>query len=326
MHAAIDDWQAGRADWVEAWDRRGETCRDKFARLISVPIESVALVPTVSVGVATVAAALTSQDEVLLPDDEFSSVIFPILVAAESRGVTVRQVPFAALHEHVTPKTTLVAFSLVQSQSGRTAAQQLVIDAAKKHNARVLVDATHAVPFITPDPRADFVVCAAYKHLLSPRGVAFLTVKAQHQSTMPPVNANWRSSSQPYGSYYGGPLDVADGAARFDVSLAWFSWAGAAVSLGLLSEWQERGLLAEPVALARRLAKRLGVPQPQGTVLSVPVLEEAENVRQQLANAGIKAAVRAGSVRLSTHVYNTAEDVDRAADALERFVAQPVGR
>jgi selenocysteine lyase/cysteine desulfurase len=121
--------------------------------------------------------------------------------------------------------------------------------------------------------------------------------------------------------YYGGPLDVAPTAARFDVSLAWFAWAGAATSLELLADWQRRGLLREPVALARRLAAHLGVAEPIGTVVSVPV-DDAEAVRTELAGAGVKAAVRAGSVRLSPHVYNTAEQVDVAASALARFVPQ----
>jgi selenocysteine lyase/cysteine desulfurase len=49
-------------------------------------------------------------------------------------------------------------------------------------------------------------------------------------------------------------------------------------------------------------------------------------VRDELASAGIKAAVRAGSVRLSTHVYNTEEQIDRAVEALARFVPASVIR
>ena len=51
----------------------------------------------------------------------------------------------------------------------------------------------------------------------------------------------------------------------------WFSWAGAAVSLGLLADWQRQGVLRHPVDLARRLAGHLGLPEPVGSVLSVPV-------------------------------------------------------
>ncbi|HEX8967332.1 MAG TPA: aminotransferase class V-fold PLP-dependent enzyme [Chloroflexota bacterium] len=323
MHRAIDDWQAGTADWVQAWDVRGETCRAAFAGLIGVPTECVALMPSVSVGVATVAATLTDRDEVVVPDDEFTSVLFPILVAARERGASVRTVSFDRLADSVGPRTTLVAFSLVQSQSGRTANMPEIVDAARRVGARTLVDATHAVPFVGVDPRADFVVCAAYKHLLSPRGVAFLALARQHWGAVAPWLANWRSTSAPYAAYYGGPLDLASTAARFDVSLAWFAWAGAAESLRLLVDWQRRGLMDDVVGLARRLAGGLGLAEPVGSVVSVPV-DAADKARDDLAAAGIKAAVRAGSVRLSPHVYNTAEHIDRAVAALARFVPQSV--
>jgi selenocysteine lyase/cysteine desulfurase len=162
-------------------------------------------------------------------------------------------------------------------------------------------------------------VCAAYKHLLSPRGVAFLYVARERWDDVPPVLANWRSTPNPYGHYYGGGLNLTADAARFDVSLAWFSWAGAAVSLDLLATWQRQGVLDQVIGLAHRLARNLDLPKPVGSVVSVPV-QDAESVRTELAQAGIKAAVRAGSVRLSPHVYNTAAQIDQASAALARFV------
>jgi selenocysteine lyase/cysteine desulfurase len=323
LHQALDDWQHGTADWVQQWDARGEACRSAFASLLGVDGDQIALVPSASVGVGTVAASLTADDEVVIPDDEFNSVLFPMLVASQARGVLVREVPFDRLAESIRASTTLAAFSAVQSQSGRAARQTDIVDAARRVEARTLIDATHAVPFVPVDPRADFVVCAAYKHLLSPRGVAFLSMARQHWDVTPAWLANWRGANDPYHVYYGGPLDQAPTAARFDVSLAWHAWAGAAVSLDLLATWKTVGLLSEPVRLAERLALNLGLPRPSGSIVSVPV-DNAENVRAELEAAGIKAAVRAGSVRLSTHVYNTAEQVDLAVSALARFVPQSV--
>jgi selenocysteine lyase/cysteine desulfurase len=325
MHQAIDDWQGGAADWVQSWDTKGEACRTAFGTLVGLAPECVALVPSVSTGVAVIAATVRPGDEVVVPDDEFTSVLYPILVAARERAVSVREVPFDRLADSVTPRTTLVAFSLVQSQSGRTASQHDIVDAAQRVGARTLIDATHAVPFVPVDGRADYVVCAAYKHLLSPRGVAFLSVTREQWDAVPALLANWRSTSNPYGVYYGGTLDQAPTAARFDVSLAWFSWVGAAVSLGLLTDWQRQGLLGEAVGMARRLASHLGLAEPVGSVVSVPV-EDAEAVSAELRTNGIKAAVRAGSVRLSPHVYNTADQIDRAASALARFVPQSLAR
>src|ERR1700704_6264534 len=106
MHQAIADWQAGTADWVTAWDVKGETCRAAFGELIGAQPESIALVPSGSVGVGLVAATLQRGDTVIVPDDEFTSVLYPLLVAAERTGATVRPVPFQALAQSIEPATT----------------------------------------------------------------------------------------------------------------------------------------------------------------------------------------------------------------------------
>lgn len=325
LHAAADQWQAGTADWVAAWDRRGEECRSAFAALIGVDPRNVALTPSASAGVGTVATILRPGDEVLTPDDEFTSLSYPLLVAARDCGAAVRQVPLDALAQSIGPTTTLVAFSLIQSQSGRGADLRAIASAARANGARTLVDATHAVPFVPIDPPVDYLVCSAYKHLLCPRGVAFLVVDQPHWDEVSPILANWRSTPDPYGHYYGAELTLAPTAARFDVSLAWFSWAAAAESLRLLVDWKSQGVLEEVNALARRLAEQLDQVSPAGTLVTVP-LPDANVVRDALAGEGIKAAVRAGGVRLSPHVYNTEAEIDQVAEILKQHVQTLVHR
>jgi len=325
MHRAIDEWQAGRADWVRDWDRPAETSRGAFASLIGAAPDDIALVPTVSVGVGTIAASLEAGDEVLVPDDEFTSVLYPLLVAERARGVKVIAAPLGELANHINSRTSLVAFSLIQMQSGRAAPMPEILRAARHVGARTLVDATHAIPFVPlADDLAsiDFLVCAGYKHLLSPRGVGFMYVARERWDAIEPIVANWRSARDPYANYFGGQLDLAPTAARFDVSLAWFSWVGGTESLSLLADWHRQGLMPEVVTLARRLASRLGLPEPLGAVVGVPV-DDPEPVRAQLSEAGIKGAVRGDSVRFSTHAYNTQAEVDRAAEALMPHVRIP---
>src|SRR5882672_5880162 len=74
MHRAIDDWQAGTADWVSSWDRAGESARAAFAALIGAEPTCVSLQPSVSVSVGPIAATLHQGDEVIASDDEYTSV------------------------------------------------------------------------------------------------------------------------------------------------------------------------------------------------------------------------------------------------------------
>src|SRR5258708_2280747 len=101
MHRALADWQAGTADWVTAWDMKGEVCRAAFAELIGASPESVALVPSASVGVGTVATVLREGDRVLVPDDEFTSVLYPLLVAAQRSGAHIKSAPFERLADSI---------------------------------------------------------------------------------------------------------------------------------------------------------------------------------------------------------------------------------
>jgi selenocysteine lyase/cysteine desulfurase len=322
---ALTAWQAGTGVWVE-WDKEAERARTAFGRLVGAAPSSVALMPGVSVGVGIVVAALQPGDRVVVPAADFTSVLFPLLVARE-RGVDIVEVDDVdRLVDAITPGTKLVALSLVQMQTGRVLPVREIVDRAEAVGAQVLLDATHGVPFVPLDDvidRIDYVAVAAYKHLLCPRGVAFLVVRDDHIGRLPPILANWRSSDSPYSRFFGGPLDLADGAARFDVSFGWISWVGAAESLELLVDWQAAGALQEPLALARDLADRLGI-EWGGATLVCPQIDDADRVRAALAEHRIKAAFRGTAIRFSTHVYNVEADIERAATAIGPLVAQPL--
>lgn len=316
LAGALASWQDGSAHWVEDWDRVGERARESFAAMIGAPPTDVALIPAASVGVGTVAASLSPDDRVVVPDDDFTSLLFPLLVA-EERGTEISQVPFDDLVDRIEPGVTLVAFSLVQMQTGRVVDLTAALDRAEEVGARVLIDASHGLPFVgrAELARADFVVCVGYKHLLCPRGVAFLLAKAEHHDRLVPWNANWRAATDPYGRYFGGPLTLAPSATRFDVSLAWHPWLGATRSLALLAEWAGDGHLDRPLRLAQDLAGRLGVEWGGSTLVCIPAAD-ADATTVALDEAGIKAGARGPSVRLSTHVYTTEADIDRAVDVL----------
>ncbi len=314
LRRAVAAWQRGTGRWIEDWDSAAEACRASFALLIGASTGEIATQPAVSVAVATIAASLRPGDEVVVPDNEFTSVLYPLLVA-ERRGVRVRQVPLGGLPDAIHAGTTLVATSLVQMQTGLAAPLAEIVVAARAHDTRILVDATQAIPMFPSLPGhiddIDYLVCAGYKHLLSPRGVAFLYVREGAWDTLPPIDANWRAGDMPYGRYFGGPLQLAPDAARFDVSQAWFSWVGARESLRLLVEWQAAGAMEEVQALATRLADGLGVQDPRTTLVCVPVTNDKAAARA-LRAARIRVSVRGTSLRISPHVYNSMADIDRA--------------
>lgn len=326
MEAALGAWRAGTARWIEDWDRPADAARADFASLIGATAADVAMIPSASVGMGLVANALEPGQVVVVPEDEHVSDLFPLLVA-EGRGVTVRQVAFEDVAGAIDPGTTLVATSLVQMQTGRVADLAAICARARAVGARVFVDSTHATPFVGVAEHivdVDYLVCAAYKHLLGARGSAFLYVRRDRLDGLTPTHANWRGAPDPWSTFFGGPLVLASDAARFNVSLAWLPWVATTQSIRLIAAWHQDGTLDVPLDLAARLARATGREPGGSSLVCVPVTDTLR-ARAALEEARIRAAIRGDGIRFSLHVWNSAADVERAATAIRPYVRDDQG-
>jgi selenocysteine lyase/cysteine desulfurase len=103
LQAALADWRAGRTSW-EHWGDSTDAARAAFAELVGVAPSQVAVGATVSEFVGLVAASLPDGARVLVPDVEFTSTLFPLLVQ-ERRGVTVTTLPAGQLAEAIDART-----------------------------------------------------------------------------------------------------------------------------------------------------------------------------------------------------------------------------
>ena len=311
LQRALETWRHGSDSW-EPWGEATERARASFARLVNVDVTRVAVGGAVSELLGVVAAALPGGSRVVVPEVEFTSNLFPWLVH-EDRGVEVVAVPTDRLLESITPGTTLVATSLVQSASGEVVPLDELVAAARAVGALVVVDGSQGVGWLPTDAsEVDAFVCIGYKWLMSPRGTAFLALSDRLRDRLRPLSAGWYAGEDVHTSYYGPPLRLAHDARRFDVSPAWFSWVGTAPVLELLEEIGIEQVHAYDVALADRFRAGLGLPPGGSAIVSTSV----DGAAEKLARAGIRAAVRAGALRASFHLYSTEADVDAALDAL----------
>jgi selenocysteine lyase/cysteine desulfurase len=310
LQTALADWRIGATSW-EGWDEATVAARASFARLVGVPAADVAVGAQVSQLVAPVAAAAADGARVVVPEIEFTSNLFPWL--AHGDRLRVDTVPTDRLVETVAAGCEVVVFSLVQSATGEVADYPGIVAAARAAGATVVVDATQACGWLPFDAAlADVVVVGAYKWLMGPRGTAFAYLSPRVQETLRPIAAGWYAAADMHGSYYGPPMRLAAGARRFDVSPAWFSWVGTAPALAVVEQIGVPAIHEHNVALANRFLAGLGQPPGDSAIVTV----DAPGAEAKLAAAGIRAAVRAGRVRASFHVYSTEADVDLALAAL----------
>jgi len=313
VRAALTQWQLGKAT-ATAYDEDVRAARTAYARLVSVPPEWVAVGSQTSVIAGLVASSLPDGAEVVCIEGDFSSMLFPFLVHAD-RGVTVRQVPLSEVAWSLTERTALVAFSLVQSASGSVCDGPAIAAAARAVGALTFCDITQAagwLPIAAGD--YDLTTCSAYKWLCHPRGTAYLTIGPELIERVRPIHAGWYAGDDVWGSCYGPSMDLANDARRFDVSPVWLSWVGAVPALEVMSMLPTALIGAHNIALADELRGRVDLPALGSPIVSLP--DPTGEIAAGLARRGARVSSRAGLLRIAFHIWNTPQDVDLVATAL----------
>lgn len=310
LRRCIGEWQDGSMD-VPSFDHHVQAGREGYAALTGVPVGSVAMAGTVSSALGLVAAAIPDGSRIATLRAEFTSTTFPFAAQA-SRGVTITELSADELVATAADFDVVTA-SLVQSADGA------VLDlAALRHSLEgadtvTVIDVTQALGWKHIDVGwVDVTAAAVYKWLLSPRGTTWMSLSDRVIRMMTPHAANWYAGEQPWQTIYGLPLRLADDARRFDVSPTWFSVLGAGLTLPWLASLDRAAVQAHTVGLADRLRAELRLPPQASAIVSLPIDDAAD----RLQAAGIRAAVRAGAVRVGFHLYNNDNDLDRLVDVL----------
>jgi selenocysteine lyase/cysteine desulfurase len=308
---AITQWRTGALQ-VADFDADVVAARNAWARLVGVSASDVATGASVSQLVGLVAASMPDSTKVLTVHNEFTSVTFPF-AAQRHRGVTVTETTAASLFRQLR-EHDLVAVSAVQSADGAVIDLDELGAEAKSAGAQVLVDVSQAAGW---QPLrldwADFVVGAAYKWLLAPRGAAWMAVRRDVLADIVPQVANWSGAEDIWSGLYGLPLRLTADARRLDHSPVWFSQRGAAISLPWLAGLDLSTVREHCVGLAAATLAGLDRDPHDSAIISLDIAAEAA---QRLLRAGATISTRAGRTRLSFHLYNTMEDVELVLSAL----------
>lgn len=296
-----------------------ERCRELFAQIAGVAPAAVGIGSQTSQLVSTIAAGLPEGAEVLCVAGDFSSLTHPFEQQA-GRGVRVRYAPIEVLAESVTPGTTLVAFSLVQSATGAIADHEAIAAAAKRAGALTLADLTQSLGWLPVGAASfDFTVCHAYKWLCAPRGTAFLTVRPGLEQLPLPVAAGWCSADDVWSSCYAGHTPLSGTAKRFDVSPAWPVVSGTAAALEFFAALDPEAAHAHAVGLANAARALLADAGRLCNTDDSAIVTWCDGEGRDLAAmqaAGLTASGRAGNARIAFHLWNTERDVEMLAAAL----------
>ena len=330
-----------------------QRARNAAARLINADPADVALIPSVSYGVATAGklfAPPRATRVLTLENDHVSPVLEWRTRAtyADYLPETVRQPRdgdwTAALLQAIDRRNEvpvgLASISSVHWSDGCAIDLERVGAALRRHRAALLVDATHAAGVMPIDVQAldpDFLVFPTYKWVLGPYGRAFIYIAKRRQGGVPleQTGAGRRGVVSEQGPYMR-DLAYVDGAQRFDMGERDFfvSLEMAAIGMELMAEWGNAAIVGRLRMLTDRLADGLrdtGVQMPDARFRAPHILSLGfpdgmpEGLPERLAAAQIHVARRLGRLRISPHVYNDEADVDRFVETL-RSMGRSMGR
>ena len=324
-----------------------ERARRAAARLINAEAEDVALISSVSYGVAAAAklVAVPAGSRVLVLENDHSSAVLEWTTRAPAGGFTVDVVArpsdgdwttavLAAIERPGAPPVALASISSVHWSDGGIVDMDRVVAALRRQGAMLLVDATHAVGVMETDVAKldpDFLVFPTYKWLLGPYGRAFLYVAKRRQDGVPLEQTSYgrRAITSERETYYR-DVEFVAGARRFDMGERdhFISLEMASIGMELIAQWGCDAVAARLAALTARLADGLrdcGVGIPDAAVRAPHILSlrfaggMPDDLIERLAAEQVYVAPRVGRLRVSPHVYNDEDDVDRFVAAFHRL-------
>src|SRR5579863_10254530 len=327
-------------------NRQHERARNAAARLINADPSDVALISSVSYGVATVGKILSIPTgmRVLVLENDHSSPVLEWQTRAASSGFTIETVRqpldgdwtsavLAAIERAGAPRLALASISSVHWSDGGSIDVEKVAAALKRHGALFLIDATHAVGVIAMDVRKldpDFVIFPTYKWLLGPYGRAFIYIAKRHQNGIPLEQTGFgRREVRSDAEIYFADVSYVAGARRFDMGERdhFISMEMAAIGMEMMAEWGADAVVARLSMLNERIAGGLSdskVRLMETRFRSPHILSLGfagglpAGLVEGLAGEGVYVAPRLSRMRISPHVFNDEEDADRFVAALKK--------
>jgi selenocysteine lyase/cysteine desulfurase len=330
----LDGWDTHGAEWA-VWVERADAARAAFARLLKANPSELAVTTSVTQGVSGIVSALdlTVRPRIVISEYEFPTV-GQIAHAQELRGAEVVHVrpaedgsiPLERFAEAIDERTALVCCTTVSYRTGHRHDVAEIARLAHEAGALCLADSYQAIGAVDFDARAlgvDFVTGGTVKYLLGSSGLGFLYVRRELHERLLPSQTGWFADEDIF------QMDISDyspagDARRFDAGTPPVPniYAGLA-GMSIIEEAGTAAIEEHIAGLAERLhdgAAELGakVVTPRGSRSPLVCIKSTDvnALLRALEGENVVCSERDSNIRVSLHLYNVEEDVDRLLDAL----------
>jgi len=320
--------------------------RESIAHLIGANPEEIALTTGASAGLIALAYGIDWKrgDEILTAHREFPLEYTTWRPMEAREGVTLKVIAprgqwitaedFIA---QLTPRTRLVSVSLVRFDDGSMLDAAKLGEACHSQGTLLVLDVSQccgAIPINVRTLGADFIISSGYKWLLGPYGTGFFWGTRELMASFRPAPFYWQGidglkdyseliHENPKAAQSGRPWDAAETASYFnlagwDASLSFLRRVGietvAAHNHKLITQLlngipQDRCMWTSPTEPSKR--------GPYGCFAGRTDTATRE-MYERMKEARLFASLREGNIRVSTHLYNIEEDIDKVIRVLAR--------
>jgi selenocysteine lyase/cysteine desulfurase len=319
---------------IDGWDRwieRREEIRAEVARFVNAEADEIAFVPNTSTGVNLVIDLIGQEGAVLTDEIEFPTMTLPWL----HRGIAVHFMPVVEgiVRREVfdvgqAPRAATIAISHVQFSNG--CRQDLEAFGEIKAERYFVVNGSQSVgafPVDVRKARIDALATAGHKWLCAGYGAGFLFVSRRLLAARPPAAIGWLSVEDPF-KFDNRTWKVVAQARRVEMgcpALAGVFALGAAVryltGIGIPKIAQR---VLELNSYLTRWLEREGftVLSPGGQHRSgetLCALLDPKEAAAFLADLGIIVTPKPEGIRISTHFFNTEEEVEACVRGLVEY-------
>ncbi len=343
----LDLWQ--RLGPEELWFDHGfpklERCRERFARLMGADTEEIAVIPSVSSGLSSIATCLdlAARPKVILSEMDFPTnhyvwraqerVGAKLDIVSSPDGIRLDPEDIAG---RVDEQTSIVNVNRVLFESSWIVDLQPIVSAARSAGALTVLDDFHGsgvVPIDLHETGIDLLVTGALKWLLGGQGLAFMYCRKDLIAELQPRVVGWFGTVDPF-EFDRSRLRLRDDARRFETGTytlpqAWTAAAG----LEIIEEAGIENIRVHNRHLTRVVIERadtvgLEVLSPRddemrGGLVRVRIpggVEKAKEALHRLFDRDVVVDQRGDALRISPHFFNTEEEVNHCFDELRKIL------
>jgi cysteine desulfurase/selenocysteine lyase len=325
------------SDFME-WFADADVIRGKIARLIHAAADDIAFIPNACTALSLLIGGIDWKpgDQVVTLADEFPNhYYYPSLLGL--RGVQFVETPFERFYESITPRTRLVAISLLNYSTGFRPPLAEISPFLRERGVLLYVDGTQGLGALEFDAAAiqpAMLSVNGYKWMLAPTGAGFLYVDTALRDRLRPNVIGWRSHHgwRDHENLHHGTPELVSTAEKYEGGMLAFGPLYAMeASIEMMLEIgpcviEQR--VMELTAMTRDVLRRAGgaLSADRDPHYDSPVVtarfegKDARQLTRELLERNVLVAARHGNLRVSPHFYNNEADLQRFEAELQQIL------